>query len=493
MKILLVYPQYPDTFWSFKHALKFVLEKATNPPLGLLTIAALLPKEWKTKLVDMNTAPLKNRDILWADYIFLSAMKVQIESVKKIAQRCKSYDKKIVAGGPLFTEEPEIFPEIDHLVLNEAEITLPAFLEDLNTGFAKRIYQTKEYAELKDSPAPVFSLVNKSKYDSMCIQYSRGCPFNCEFCDITALLGKKVRTKSTSQILLELEGIYQTGWRKSIFFVDDNFIGNKKTLKEDLLPAMIRWMKDKKHPFSFTTEVSINLADDDELMSLMGQAGFANVFVGVETPNEASLAECGKMQNRNRDILKSIRKIQDNKLVVSAGFIVGFDNDSPSVFQSQIDFIQESGIIAAMVGLLNAPRKTKLYARLSREGRITEEFGGDNTNYSLNFIPKMDKEELLTGYRKIIHGIYSSKPYNQRVKKFMKHFKPNTRHREKITFAMIFALLRSVILIGVVDRDRKYYWQLFFWSIFHRPGQFSTAITYSIYGYHFRKVFNLNY
>jgi len=489
MNILLVYPRYPATFWSFKYALRFVSKKAVNPPLGLITISSMLPAVWNKKLVDLNVEQLKEKNILWADYIFISAMSVQEESVRQLIKRCKSYDKKIVCGGPLFTEEPEKFKMADHLVLNEAELTLPVFLDDLKNGSPKRVYQSDEFADLKETPLPDYSLVRMSKYNTMDLQLTRGCPFNCEFCDITALFGHKVRIKSTGQILKELEEVYNTGWRKNVLFVDDNFIGNKKILKRELLPSIIKWMETKNYPFTFSTEASINLADDHELMNLMAKAGFSTVFVGIETTEIASLKECDKAQNTNRNLVESVHKIQEYGIEVNGGFILGFDNDSPSVFQRQIDFIRESGIISAMVGLLNAPRKTRLYRRLMQEGRITNESSGDNTDFTMNFIPKMDKELLLDGYSKVINGIYGGKEYYDRVIDFIKRFTPNKMNRIKLSYNLIIAFFRSHFRLGVIDSHRLHYWRLFFWTLFNRPRLVPLAITYSVYGFHFRKIF----
>ena len=300
MKILLVYPQYPDTFWSFKHALKFIAKKAAFPPLGLLTVAAMLPKEWEKKLVDMNVANLSTRDIEWADYVFISAMVVQKASVKDIIQRCNKLGTKIVAGGPLFTTGYEEFDGVDHFVLNEAEITLPAFLENLSKGYARHIYTSAEYPQISATPIPAWELIDMKKYSSMSVQYSRGCPFDCEFCDIVVLNGHKPRTKTKDQLLAELDKLYKRSWRGRVFIVDDNFIGNKRKLKVEILPALSKWLKQKGHPFSFLTEASMNIADDEELMQLMVKANFDTVFVGIETTNEESLSECGKSQNRNR-------------------------------------------------------------------------------------------------------------------------------------------------------------------------------------------------
>jgi radical SAM superfamily enzyme YgiQ (UPF0313 family) len=416
-------------------------------------------------------------------------MSIQLDSVRQIIEQCLQNDAKIVAGGPLFTEEFEMFPEIDHLVLNEGEITLPLFLKDLENGCAKRIYHSEAFADLSKSPAPDYSLIQLSHYADATIQYSRGCPYDCEFCDITALFGHKVRTKTSEQIIAELDKLLQAGWKSGVFFVDDNFIGNKNKLKSDLLPILIKWMKLHKHPFTFTTEASINLADDAELMEMMVRAGFIKVFVGIETPVDDCLMECNKIQNHKRNMLESIKIIQKYGLEVTAGFIVGFDNDPPDIFQRQIDFIQQSGIVTAMVGILNAPRLSKLYHRLHKENRILDTFSGDNTNYSLNFIPKMDKETLMDGYRKIIHNIYSSKNYYERVLKSLKQYSPPDNKLKILSVRDIKALIKSIIYIGILKKNRQYFWRLILWSIFKDPKSFARAVTYSIYGYHFRKVF----
>jgi radical SAM superfamily enzyme YgiQ (UPF0313 family) len=489
MNILLIYPQYPDTFWSFKHALKFISKKAVNPPLGLITVASMLPEFWDKKLKDLNIELLKEKDISWADMIFISAMNIQLNSVKEIIDRCKKQNKIIVCGGPLFTESPNKFSDVDHLVLNEAEITLPDFLEDLKNGKAKRIYKTQNFANIASTPLPDYSLLNMNKYNSMNLQLTRGCPFNCEFCEITTLFGRKVRIKTTSQIMLELEAIYNMGWRKNVFFVDDNFIGNKNFLKVDFLPTLIRWMQVNKYPFKFSTEVSINLSDDNELLKQIKEAGFSSVFVGIETTEMNSLKECGKKQNTNRNLVHSVRKIQSYGIEVNGGFILGFDNDTPQVFQNQIDFIKSSGIISAMVGLLNAPKNTLLYKRLKKEGRLLDDSSGNNTDFSLNFIPKMDKQKLLDGYTKVISGIYGGKEYYSRVMDLLKRFKPNNKKKVQISLDLIFAFIRSQIILGLFDSYRKYYWNLFFWALFNRPHLMPLAITYSVYGFHFRKIF----
>jgi radical SAM superfamily enzyme YgiQ (UPF0313 family) len=487
MNILLIYPQYPGTYWSFKHALKFISKKASNIPLGLITVASLLPDNWNKKLTDLNISRLKDKDIKWADYVFISAMSVQLASVKQIIERCTQLNAKMVAGGPLFTEEYEQFTEIDHLVLNEAEITLPLFIEDLKNGKPKKIYHSDKFADITKSPLPDYSLLKSGKYATAGIQYSRGCPYDCEFCDITALFGHHVRTKTSTQIIAELDQLLQIGWRGSVFFVDDNFIGHKKKLKDELLPALITWMISNDYPFLYITEASINLADDKDLMDMMVKAGFAKVFIGIETPEESCLIECNKLHNNNRDLIDCVNIIQRYGMEVCAGFIVGFDNDPPNIFQRQIDFIQKSGIITAMVGLLNAPRLSKLYRRLQNEGRIIDNFTGDNTDFSMNFVPVMDKNELLKGYKKIIQNIYSCKAYYNRVLLFLKQYDPP--FTEPLSLNRFMALIKSIIYIGVLKKNRIYFWRILFWSIFNKPKSFPLAVTYSIYGYHFRRVF----
>ena len=489
MRILLVYPQYPDTFWSFKHALKLVSKKASHPPLGLLTVAAMLPEEWEKKLVDMNVTSLKDKDIEWADYVYISAMIVQRDSAKETIERCHRLSTKVVAGGPLFTSEYEDFDEVDYLVLDEGECTLPPFLEDLEKGQARHIYTSSQRPDITRTPLPQWSLINMNKYSAMSIQYSRGCPYDCEFCNVVILNGHKPRTKTKEQMLAEIEAIYNHGWRESIFIVDDNFIGNKKKLKAEILPAIIQWSKSKKYPFTFFTEVSINLADDEQLMRLMAEAGFDRVFVGIETPNEDSLVECNKFTNKGRDLVASVKKIQSFGMEVQGGFIVGFDSDPLSIFRNQINFIQNSGIVTAMVGLLNAPRGTRLYQRLSRENRLLNNITGDNTDCSMNFIPKMNYETLIEGYKHILNTIYSPKQYYERITTFLKEYRPYKVHGvSKLRLYHIRGFVRSMWVLGVIENGRLRYWMFFISTLLKRPKFFAISISLSVYGLHFRRV-----
>lgn len=486
MNVLLVYPQFPETFWSFKHALKFVRKRAALPPLGLLTVAAMLPPEWSKRLVDVNARPLTKKDLAWADCVFISAMVVQRESARRIIALCKEAGKRIIAGGPLFQNEYAQFKDVDHFVLNEAELTLPQFLQDMAKGCAKRVYTASAFADMHQSPAPMWELLDKRHYVCLSIQFSRGCPFNCDFCNITALLGHRVRMKSTAQIITELDSMYALGWRGDVFFVDDNFIGNRQFLKTDLLPAIIRWRRGKKG-MVFNTEASLNLVEDAELMNMMVEAGFSKVFIGIETPDENCLAECGKVQNKNRNIVEDVKRIQRAGLQVQGGFIVGFDSDRPTVFQRQIDFIQKSGIVTAMVGLLQAPPGTRLYERMKQEGRLLGTATGDNADGTTNIIPAMSIETLREGYRQILRHIYSPEHYYQRIRTFLREYKP-PKFRTPLQLSTVLALISSFYRLGIFGQERIHYWKLLLWTQFRRPKLFHEAVTLAIYGYHFRNI-----
>ncbi len=486
MNVLLVYPEFPDTFWSFKHALKFIRKRAVLPPLGLLTVASMLPEDWDKRLVDVNVGKLKNKDLDWADMIFISAMVVQRSSAQQIISRSKQAGLKVVAGGPLFTAEMDQFEEVDHFVLNEAELTLPPFIEDLENRCADRIYESTEFPGIETTPVPLWKLAKFRHYATMAIQYSRGCPYDCEFCNITALFGHRPRVKSEEQIIKELDELYNQGWRSSVFFVDDNFIGNKKHLKQNLLPALIEWQKGKTG-ITFHTEASINLADDEELMDMMVEAGFNQVFIGVETPDNTSLAECNKKQNLHRDLVEDIKRIQRKGMEVQGGFIIGFDSDTPSIFQRQIEFIQQSGIVTAMVGLLQAPKGTRLYKRLAGEERLLGIFSGDNVDGGTNIIPKMNLDVLHQGYKTVVGYLYDAPNYVERVKTFLMEYEM-PKIKKPIRFQEIMAFFRSIVKLGIIDRDRLHYWELFFWALFRKPKLFPSAITFAIYGYHFRQV-----
>lgn len=488
MKALLVYPEYPVTFWSFKYALKYVSKKAAFPPLGLLTVGAILPKDWDIRLMDLNIHNLRDSDLQWADYVFISAMLVQKESVAAVLRDCRRLGKKVVAGGPLFNGAPEEYlPLIDYLILNEAELTLPAFLKDLAEGRANSVYRSSDFPPLSMTPVPRWDLIDIKDYASLMVQYSRGCPYNCEFCDITTMYGRTPRLKGTEQFLDELQTIYDRGWRGSLFVVDDNFIGNRAAVKK-MLPHIIEWMKIHDYPFQLFTEASINIADDETLIRLMVEAGFRQVFIGLETPNEESLRECSKDQNCKRDLTATIRKLQASGIEVMGGYIVGFDSDDEGIFARQIKFIQESGVVTAMVGVLNALPNTRLWHRLREENRLELTASGDNTDGSINFVSKMDRMRLIEGYRRIIKTIYSPGPYYRRISRFLQYHNPYGK--QKITSAQIKALLKSMLYIGILGNGKTqwYYWRLFVKALLFYRRSFAEAITLMIYGQHFRKV-----
>jgi len=432
---------------------------------------------------------LTDKDLLWADMALIGGMAVQRKSANQIIARCNALNLKVVAGGPLFTSEPDAFGEVDHLVLDEAELTLPAFLSDLQTGQLKKVYRASCFCDLGDTPTPSWDLVKMKRYASMSIQFSRGCPFNCEFCNVTALFGHRSRIKTLQQIIFELDSIYASGWRSSIFFVDDNFIGNKGYLKTHLLPALIEWRKDKKG-CAFFTEASINLADDPELLDMMVAAGFDSVFIGIESPDEVCLTECHKTQNKNRDLLESVAIIHRSGLQVMGGFIVGFDSDMPSIFQRQIDFIQKSGIVTAMVGMLQAPPGTRLFDRLQRESRVVNTFSGDNVDGTTNIIPLMGIDRLLEGYQSIMKQIYSPKNYYRRVRTLLKELKA-TEINHPMNIQRFLSIFRSAFRLGVLGKERFHYCTLMLWTLICKPRLIPVAITLSIYGYHYRRICEL--
>ena len=485
MKALLVYPEYPDTFWSFKTILKYLSKKAAFPPLGLLTLGALMPGDWDIKLVDVNVRPLSDEQIQWADMVFVGGMIVQKESAKDIIDRCKALGKTVVAGGPLFKSQREAFPGVDHFVLDEAEVTLPPFLEDLEKGTLKSVYTSDVKPDLSMTPIPAWHLVNFKDYVTMSVQYSRGCPFNCEFCDIIIMNGRVPRTKSPEQMIAEFDSLYQAGWRGGVFIVDDNFIGNSKRVKR-MLPGLVEWQKKHRYPFQLMTEASVNLSDDTELMKLMSAANFHKVFLGIETPEPASLAECGKYQNASRDLAQAVQTIQGYGMQVLGGFIVGFDSDKESTFETQIAFIQQVGIVTAMVGLLNALPLTRLWHRLREEQRLLTETSGENTDGQLNFVPVMDKDTLIEGYQRIIRELYSRSMYYRRIQIFLKHYQPTVRGR--LTFRDVKAFVRSLLQIGVFSSANYLYWKLLLRTALTKFRALPVAVELMITGEHFYRM-----
>ena len=486
MKLLLVSPRTPDTFWSFAHVLRFVAKKAAFPPLGLLTVAAMLPREWALKLVDLNVERLDDADLRWADHVLLSAMIVHQESVREIARRCHALGKRIVAGGPLFTTGHESFPEIPHFVLGEAEEIMPQVVADLRAGTLRHIYRAPGFPGLERTPIPRYDLIRLRNYVTMAAQFSRGCPYDCEFCDIIVMNGRVPRTKAPEQFVAELEALRRRGWKDTVFVVDDNFIGNRARTKA-LLRAMIVWRERTRAEMGFLTEASINLADDAELRELMVAAGFRKVFVGIETPSAAALEECRKLQNTGRDLAAAVRTLQASGLEVMGGFIVGFDSDTGDIFKQQFDFIQRSGVVTAMVGLLTALPQTRLHQRLQREGRLLAASTGNNTAATLNFRPKLNREYLENGYRELMRRLYEPRNYYRRIRIFLANYRGGAE-RLRLSWSDCQACVRSFWLLGVRDRGRWAYWAFFLVTLVRRPRRFRIAIELAIIGHHFRRV-----
>lgn len=485
INVLLVYPEYPPTYWSFRFAVPFQGKKASYPPLGLMTIAPLLPRHWTKKLVDLNTHKLKDKDLAWADVVMISAMIVQKVSAREVIRRSKAMGKIVVAGGPMWAKDTECIEGIDHIIVGEAEFLLPEFVKDFEEGKAKPVYSSPDMPNLQHTPVPDFDLINLNNYSSMLVQFSRGCPFNCEFCDIIEIYGRKARCKPFEQFLSELDVLYNKGWRGSVFIVDDNFIGNK-TIIRSLLPHLVRWQKERKYPFNFFTEASVNLAREDDMIHLMVEAGFRKVFLGIETPVEESLKLTQKMQNTTMDLIEAVRKIQRGGMEVLSGFIVGFDSDPPDVFARVIEFIRTAAIPVSMVGLLSALPGTQLTRRLMKEGRLLKESSGSNTTIDLNFIPVMDARKLIEGYKKIIAHIYEPREYYERVLEFLSHYQP--RIRQRTHYRDLLAFFNSILKQGILGSERWVYWQFLVKAYRRNSAAFSEAVTLAIMGYHFQKV-----
>ncbi len=488
-KILMIYPKIPPTYWSYKYALPFLGYRATMPPLGLITIAAMLPDNYEVRLVDLNIQELRREDITGADLVFISAMIVQKESLQQVVKFCNECGTPIAAGGPYPTTSHQNIQGVDYFILNEGEITLPRFLHDLEHGTPQKIYMDTTKPDITKTPAPRYDLLEINAYATMAVQSSRGCPFNCEFCDIIEMFGRTPRYKLPEQLTNEMDRIYETGFRGSLFIVDDNFIGNKSKVRE-ILNAITAWQKSKNYPYTLFTEASINLAQDEPLMEQMVKAGFDMVFVGIETPNQKTLALTQKQQNTKADILESIKKIQHSGLEVSGGFIVGFDNDDEDIFDLQIEFIQKAGIPIAMIGTLVALPNTQLYRRLEREGRILGDATGNNTHaVELNFVPTMPRETLLAGYKRIISTIYKPKYYFNRCRRLLKRIPANETNGKPIQANDVYAFFLSLVK-QTFSSYGFHYVRLLLSAIVHNPGKFPLAVNLAVKGYHFFKMTN---
>ena len=488
MKVLFISPEFPETFWSLRHAIKFLGVKALVPPLALLTVAAMLPPDWDKKLVDLNVEPLTDEHLAWSDLAFVSAMTIQSPSADAIIRRCRAAGVKVCAGGVHFSTPGARFESVDHLFIGEVEETLPVFLADLAQGKALPEYRPSRFPDLARSPVPAWKLLDHSQYVQMLVQVCRGCPHDCDFCQVIVLYGRQPRYKDLSQVLAELQGLYDVGWRRDITFADDNFICHHGKAK-DILRVLGRWQAEHGYPFLFFAQVSMEVVDDPELLPLMAQAGFVGLFLGIETPDPASLKECNKHQNLNRDLVEAVRTIQAHGIEVSGGFIVGFDSDSPNVFVHQADYIEKAAIPTAMINLLTAAPGTRLYRRLESEGRLLGESDGDTTmNAScLNFIPKMGRERLLEGYKALLGRLFEPEPFYRRVLTFLGHYRPNpllparpATHRE------VLAVLKIIFELGLKEPGRRAFWSFLGRLLRHHPQRFPMGISIAAAGYHYR-------
>lgn len=491
-KILLVYPEIPkNTYWSFKYTLRFINKESGLPPLGLITMAALLPDRYELKLIDMNVEPLEQIHVEWADAVFVSAMIIQKESLREVTRLCQKTKTPVVAGGPYPTSSFQEIKGVDHFVLGEAETVLAEFLADFENKTAGKIYRAKQKPDISESVLPRFDLLKMDRYSSMAVQYSRGCPFNCEFCDIWIMYGNKPRLKSAASVLREIDTLYRLGWRDSIFMVDDNFIGNKTRVKKELLPAIINWEKENNFVYKFYTEASINMATDPELMEKMSTAGFDQVFIGIETPSKKALSETGKNQNLKCDLKEAVRTIQEHGIEVTAGFILGFDSDADDIFERQIAFIQETGIPKAMVGILTALPGTKLYQRLEKEDRLTDiDISGSNThNMGTNIITTMSPETLKEGYKQVLGTLYDAtlKNYFARCDTLLSRLQHTGYRQRHIRFHEIKALLKSLVIQPFTPYGREYL-KFISRNLIKRPHLFAEVITHSVMGHHFHMI-----
>lgn len=495
--VLMIYPEVRDSFWSYKSILPYIKKKSMMPPLGLMTIAALLPDRYEITLVDMNITPFRPSLLDGVDLILASVTSAQQDSFMELMPILQGSNIPTVIGGPfatsLYREEDldilfDVIGGFDHYVIGEAEEVFPRFLADFEAGHAEQFY-VGGHVEMRISPTPRYDLIDSRQYAGMGLQFSRGCPYDCEFCEITYQFGKKVRTKEPVQVIREMQAIYNTGFRGALFIVDDNFIMRKPVVKE-LLRLIAAWQAERGNPFAITVMASVNLSEDDELLGMMVDAGLSCVFLGIESPNQDSLIEMEKHQNTGVDILAAVEKIQSYGIEVTAGFIVGFDSDPADIFERQIEFIQQSGIVKAMVGLLQLSPNSRLYQRLLAEGRIiTDVIPSNNTHVEvLNYVPKIPADQLIEGYHRILRELYNPKKYFDRcillLKRLRRGKRPTARLSRVNILPYIIPFFRLVSL-QLFSRYSLQYLKFMFKTLWLDYRYIPKAFVIAVMGHHF--------
>ena len=492
MRTLFIYPKFPKTFWSYEKILELVNRKVLLPPLGLVTVAALLPQEWEMKLVDRNVREINEVEWQWAELVVISGMIVQKDDMQQQIADAKRRGLTVAVGGPFASSTPEA-PELDladFKVLDEGEITLPMFLEAIQSGKTSGRFSAEgDKPDVTETPIPRFDLLNLDAYDSMSVQFSRGCPFNCEFCDIIVLYGRIPRTKTPEQLIAELQTLYDLGWRRSIFLVDDNFIGNKRNAKL-LLKAIRQWQEEKGYPFSFATEASVNLADDDEMMRMMHEARFESVFLGIETPDESSLETAGKVQNTRNPLDAAVDLITANGIRVMAGFIIGFDGEKDGAGGRIVDFVTRTGIPAAMMGMLQALPNTALWHRLEKEDRLIQDKDaakGVNQTNLLNFKPTRPIRDIANEYVDAFCALYEPNAYMDRVYSYyLKMGAPRWKAAATLpTWIDIRALTIVIWRQGIKRNTRSRFWRYMLGMARQNPAMLEQFLVVLAHNEHF--------
>jgi radical SAM superfamily enzyme YgiQ (UPF0313 family) len=489
INVLMVWPRFPPSFWGFEGVLDMIPEKAMTPPLGLITVAALCPATWKIRLIDRAVEELRDEDLLWADLVMVSAMHAQRADAIAVLARARSLGRRTFIGGPWASSEPELLLlEADHVLAGEAEEVFADIAAALEQGTARRLYRVTDKPDMTRSPVPRYDLLRLNMYTSMPVQFSRGCPFQCEFCDIITIYGRRPRMKTPAQLIGELDALRRLGWRNEVFIVDDNFIGN---YRQALLLAqeLSVWQQRHKRPFSFYTEASIDLADRPDLLAAMVEANFMYVFIGIETPSGEALKESKKFQNLRSNNVQQIRVIQEAGLWVLGGFIVGFDSDDETIFDRQLEFIDRTAIAWAMAGVLQAPPTTALYDRMKREGRLIENSQGTSNFSAPNFRTMLPLPVLLRGLSTLLAGLYEPASFFQRAFRSLEVWRPRGQQPPNLPMSYnLRVLFASIWRQGVRSSYRRAYWRflgLMAWNWARQPAKMWLGFMVLLSAHHF--------